>query len=287
MLATGIPRRLRIADFQATFNPDGTIMGVGPAALDTLVTIRNTSSEPTIAHFCVRNEHEEAVFDFNIELKGLDVQSFSVASMLRGDLRALAYSHSREPKHEPFPTASLFQTLCRLSSGYPPNGLVDNVIRNPIHGYITIDHLHNNGRGNSLRADYLIGKPGSFVTDLGAGQVKLTLPDYYPVVYGRTSSPINPDSQLVELALSDDPAVVYSRASWRGLGVVLKETQMKVRDAIRLIESDGWYHVVSKGSHRQYKHPQKPGRVTIPGKFNDDLAAGTFNSILKQAGLKP
>jgi predicted RNA binding protein YcfA (HicA-like mRNA interferase family) len=61
---------------------------------------------------------------------------------------------------------------------------------------------------------------------------------------------------------------------------------MKVREAIRLIEDDGWYHVATRGSHRQYKHPRKAGRVTIAGRPSDDLAPGTLNSILKQAGLK-
>jgi predicted RNA binding protein YcfA (HicA-like mRNA interferase family) len=61
---------------------------------------------------------------------------------------------------------------------------------------------------------------------------------------------------------------------------------MKVRDAIKLIEADEWYLIVTKGSHRQYKHPTKPGRVTIAGHPNDDLAPGTLNSILKQAQLK-
>jgi predicted RNA binding protein YcfA (HicA-like mRNA interferase family) len=61
---------------------------------------------------------------------------------------------------------------------------------------------------------------------------------------------------------------------------------MKVRDVIRLIEHDGWHHVATRGSHRQYKHPSKPGRVTVAGKLSDDLAPGTLNSILKQAGLK-
>ena len=61
---------------------------------------------------------------------------------------------------------------------------------------------------------------------------------------------------------------------------------MKVREVIRVIESDGWYYVVTKGSHRQYKHAQKRGRVTIPGHLNDELAPGTLNSVLKQAGLK-
>jgi predicted RNA binding protein YcfA (HicA-like mRNA interferase family) len=61
---------------------------------------------------------------------------------------------------------------------------------------------------------------------------------------------------------------------------------MKVREAIALIERDGWYLVATRGSHRQYKHPTKPGRVTIAGHLSDDLASGTRNSILKQAGLK-
>lgn len=61
---------------------------------------------------------------------------------------------------------------------------------------------------------------------------------------------------------------------------------MKVREVIRLIEGDGWFHVATRGSHRQFKHPSKSGRVTVPGKPGDDLAPGTLNSILKQAGLK-
>ncbi|MFT3940592.1 type II toxin-antitoxin system HicA family toxin [Rhodopseudomonas sp.] len=61
---------------------------------------------------------------------------------------------------------------------------------------------------------------------------------------------------------------------------------MKVRDVILLIEADGWIHIDTRGSHRQFKHPRKPGRVTIAGKPSDDLAPGTFASILKQAGLK-
>jgi len=61
---------------------------------------------------------------------------------------------------------------------------------------------------------------------------------------------------------------------------------MKVRDIIKLIEMDGWYLVVTEGSHRQYKHSTKPGRVTIAGHPNDDLSPGTLNSILKQAKLK-
>ncbi len=61
---------------------------------------------------------------------------------------------------------------------------------------------------------------------------------------------------------------------------------MKVRDVIKLLEQDGWYLDRTRGSHRQYKHPRKPGLVTVPGKPGDDLGIGTLNSVLKQAGLK-
>jgi len=60
---------------------------------------------------------------------------------------------------------------------------------------------------------------------------------------------------------------------------------MKVRDVIKLIEADGWYLVATKGSHRQYKHSLKSGRVTIAGHPGDDLAPGTLSSVLKQAQL--
>ena len=61
---------------------------------------------------------------------------------------------------------------------------------------------------------------------------------------------------------------------------------MKVREIIKRIEEDGWFLDRTKGSHRQYKHPHKRGVVTVAGKPGDDLAPGTLNSILKQAGLK-
>ena len=61
---------------------------------------------------------------------------------------------------------------------------------------------------------------------------------------------------------------------------------MKVRDVIRLIESDGWRHVRTRGSHRQFQHPTKAGTVTVAGKLGLDVPAGTLNSILKQSGLK-
>ena len=98
---------------------------------------------------------------------------------------------------------------------------------------------------------------------------------------------------------------------------------MTVRELIKLIEDDGWYHIKTKGSHRQfivksiiiftlarlgnlvsasvwdcyslkcehifgfyYKHPTKKGKVTVPGKMGKDVPKGTHNSVLKQAGLK-
>jgi predicted RNA binding protein YcfA (HicA-like mRNA interferase family) len=61
---------------------------------------------------------------------------------------------------------------------------------------------------------------------------------------------------------------------------------MKVRDVLRMLQDDGWREVAVRGSHRQFKHPTKPGRVTVSGKPSDDIAPGTLNSIFKQAGWK-
>jgi predicted RNA binding protein YcfA (HicA-like mRNA interferase family) len=61
---------------------------------------------------------------------------------------------------------------------------------------------------------------------------------------------------------------------------------MKVREVLRLLKDDGWGLVAQKGSHRQLKHPFKPGKVTVPGNMADDLPPGTLKSILRQAGLE-
>lgn len=61
---------------------------------------------------------------------------------------------------------------------------------------------------------------------------------------------------------------------------------MKVREVLRILENDGWVLARQRGSHRQFKHPSKRGLVTVAGKLSDELAPGTLNSILKQAGLK-
>jgi predicted RNA binding protein YcfA (HicA-like mRNA interferase family) len=61
---------------------------------------------------------------------------------------------------------------------------------------------------------------------------------------------------------------------------------VKVRDVTTLLADDGWYLVATRGSHRQYRHPTKPGRVTVPGKPTDDLAPGTLSSVFKQARIE-
>ncbi|MGH8678507.1 MAG: type II toxin-antitoxin system HicA family toxin [Burkholderiales bacterium] len=47
---------------------------------------------------------------------------------------------------------------------------------------------------------------------------------------------------------------------------------MKVSEVLRMLNDDGWFLVATRGSHRQFKHPSKVGRVTVPGKPSDDLA---------------
>jgi predicted RNA binding protein YcfA (HicA-like mRNA interferase family) len=62
---------------------------------------------------------------------------------------------------------------------------------------------------------------------------------------------------------------------------------VKVREVVRILEAHGWYLARMRGSHRQYKHRERPGLVTVPGRPGDELAPGTLRSILKEAGLKP
>jgi predicted RNA binding protein YcfA (HicA-like mRNA interferase family) len=59
---------------------------------------------------------------------------------------------------------------------------------------------------------------------------------------------------------------------------------MKVREVLRRLKGDGWVRVKSKGGHRQFKHPTKPGRVTVSGKASHTVPPGTLASIFKQAG---
>jgi predicted RNA binding protein YcfA (HicA-like mRNA interferase family) len=61
---------------------------------------------------------------------------------------------------------------------------------------------------------------------------------------------------------------------------------VKVKELIKLIEKDGWEQTRMKGRHRQYRHLDKSGTVTVAGKPSADIPPGTLSSILKQAGLK-
>jgi len=63
---------------------------------------------------------------------------------------------------------------------------------------------------------------------------------------------------------------------------------MKYRDLAKLLEQDGWVLERTVGSHGQYRHPSKPGTITVPagGKMSRDVPAGTLNSVLRRAGLR-
>ena len=61
---------------------------------------------------------------------------------------------------------------------------------------------------------------------------------------------------------------------------------MKVREVIQHLNREGWILVITEGSHRQFKHPTKPGRVTVSGSLGDDMPKGTLASVKRQAGLK-
>lgn len=60
---------------------------------------------------------------------------------------------------------------------------------------------------------------------------------------------------------------------------------MKVRDVIKILEKYGWTWVRTRGSHRQFTHPEKQGVVTVPGHLSDDMMSSTLNSIAKQSGI--
>lgn len=61
---------------------------------------------------------------------------------------------------------------------------------------------------------------------------------------------------------------------------------MKVGEAVKLLEGEGWEQVRQRGDHRQFRHPSHPGTVTVAGKLSGDLKKGTWASIQRQAGLK-
>ena len=76
------------------------------------------------------------------------------------------------------------------------------------------------------------------------------------------------------------------RRCWTSAALSAILIAVKVREVIDTLESDGWRLVRTKGSHRQFRHPSKPGTVTVAGKLSVDVPVGTLGSIWKQAGLK-
>lgn len=61
---------------------------------------------------------------------------------------------------------------------------------------------------------------------------------------------------------------------------------MKVKEILKIIKDDGWFHLNTRGSHRQFKHPIKKRKVPVAGKLNEDIHPKTAKSILNQAGIK-
>jgi predicted RNA binding protein YcfA (HicA-like mRNA interferase family) len=61
---------------------------------------------------------------------------------------------------------------------------------------------------------------------------------------------------------------------------------MKVREVLSLLRRDGWYLDRTRGSHRQFRHPNKKGTVTVSGAPSDDVHPKTLKSMLRQAGLE-
>jgi predicted RNA binding protein YcfA (HicA-like mRNA interferase family) len=68
--------------------------------------------------------------------------------------------------------------------------------------------------------------------------------------------------------------------------IATRLAQMKVREVISILTADGWYLARTSGSHRQFRHDQKPGTVTVAGKLSTDVPVGKLLNILKQAGLR-
>jgi len=74
--------------------------------------------------------------------------------------------------------------------------------------------------------------------------------------------------------------------SGRGVMRILEVQPVKVREVIAMLRADGWTLVATRGDHRQFKHPAKPGKVTVPGNLGEDVYPQMLSSIRRQAGLK-
>src|SRR5438477_354409 len=101
---------------------------------------------------------------------------------------------------------------------------------------------------------------------------------------------VPPDKLLPWTAFKDALVFTYERNKsigfWFFYGVAYHVHTVKVRDVLKLLRNDGWVLVTTAGSHRQFKHPTKSGRVTVAGHPSDDLHPKTLKSILTQAGMK-
>jgi predicted RNA binding protein YcfA (HicA-like mRNA interferase family) len=101
-------------------------------------------------------------------------------------------------------------------------------------------------------------------------------------LHNRSLYPPSQQDQLSDLNSVQTPRICGSLRKYRSRYVAA----MKIRDVLKLLRNDGWREVAMRGSHRQLEHRFKPARVTVAGNAHDDLAKGTLNSILKQAGLR-
>lgn len=102
---------------------------------------------------------------------------------------------------------------------------------------------------------------------------------------GQLSWPV----ALPHIAGIGRPAAVQRMAliAWPSADVASGEqvVVVKVRELVRELEREGWVQIRQVGSHRQFRHPTKPGTVTVPGSRGDELAKGTVGSVVRQAGL--
>ena len=77
-----------------------------------------------------------------------------------------------------------------------------------------------------------------------------------------------------------------TRVPWASKPTIWYGSRMKVRDVLRLLRQDGWHLVATRGSHRQFKHATKPGKVTVAGREGLEVPTGTLRAIRRQAGLE-
>jgi predicted RNA binding protein YcfA (HicA-like mRNA interferase family) len=95
------------------------------------------------------------------------------------------------------------------------------------------------------------------------------------------AAPIAESPSRSVLILWQDPSSVFDATVLLLQGATL----VKVREVVALLRSSGWVQVAQVGSHRQFKNPSRPGRVTLSGNDGDEIPLGTLRSVYRQAGL--